>query len=169
MKNPKYSKTVDWVFLFAGLIITALVITFSALSNSRMNFFDGIASMIGGSDFADFMLGFGDKNQESNLYLPMACYTSLICWGVAILYYWIIDRFHRWWHWSITVLLVLALAPIVTYSYIYNIIFNCRLEAVFTQDLVTLTIVNTVLALVLYIIVCFSVKRLSAHCSTTPF
>lgn len=160
MKNVKYSKTIDWVFLFAGLIITALLIISSTLNNG-LNLFDSISLKLD-QQFANLMY-------NNNLYLAVACYISLLCWGVAILYYWVIDRFHRWWQWLITIVIVVALSPVVSFYTCSGTFLDKNLDILVETALKSFNIIVTFITLVYYIIVCFSVKRLSAHCSTTPF
>lgn len=152
MKNPKYSKKTDWIWLISGLVLTALFIFFST-PFYEMLYFNG---------------EFSNEMYNENMYLVVAGYTSLIVWAIAILYYWVIDRFERWYHWLIAVLLVVALSPTVVYFYCDGYFSENNLDLL-TIPLINFNIINTIVSLALFFIVCLSVKKLSGHCSTTPF
>ena len=152
MKNPKYSKKADWIWLISGLVVTALFMIFSAPLYELL-YYDA---------------AFSNEMFEENMYLVVAGYTSLIVWAIAILYYWVIDHFERWYHWLIAILLVVILSPLVVHVYCDGYFVENNLDEL-TTPLTNFNIINTIVALVLFFVVCLSVKKLSSHCSTTPF
>ncbi|MBQ9473023.1 MAG: hypothetical protein IJU81_01275 [Bacteroidales bacterium] len=152
MKNPKNSKKTDWIWLMAGLTVTALFLIFST-SVYELLYYDG---------------EFSNEMYNKNMYLVVAGLTSLVVWSTAILYYWIIDHFERWYHWLVAVVLVVVLSPVVVFSHCAGYFYDSNLDELISP-LVNFNIINTIVALVLFFIVCLSVKHLSRHCSSTPF
>ncbi|MBO4587516.1 MAG: hypothetical protein J5711_01265 [Bacteroidales bacterium] len=152
MKNPKYTKKKDWIWLISGLVVTALYLIFSTQLYELL-YYNG---------------EFSNEMYSENMYLVVAAYTSILVWAVAVLYYLVIDRFERWYHWLIALVVVLALSPTVTYFYCGNYFKDNDLDLLMIP-LKNFNIINTVITLVMFCIACLSVKKLSSHCSTTPF
>lgn len=152
MKNPKYTKKKDWIWLISGMVITALYLIFSTLLYELL-YYNG---------------EFSNEMYSENMYLVVAAYTSILVWSVVVLYYLVIDRFERWYHWLIALVVVLALSPNVTYIYCGSYFKDNDLD-ILMIPLRNFNIINTVITLIMFCIVCLSVKKLSSHCSTTPF
>lgn len=152
MKNPSYSTTADWVWLIAGVAITALYIVFST-PIYEMLYYDG---------------AFSNEMYNTGMYLVVACYTSLICWILPVIYYWIVDRFERWYHWLIILVLTMSLSPTVVFVYCDSYFKDNNLDLL-SIPLKNFNLVNMAITFVLFCIVCLSIKKLSSHCSTTPF
>lgn len=101
MKNVKYSSMKDWMYLLAGVIITVLYLVFATPIYELM-YYDA---------------EFSNEMYNENMYFVVAVTTSLIAWGIAILYYWIIDYLDRWYHWILAFILSVACTPVVTFVY----------------------------------------------------
>lgn len=151
MKKLSTSKSIDWVRLAIGAIITALFIIFSNKFYELL-YYNG---------------EFSNEMYNEKLYTVVAIYTSSICWGMALLFYWIIDRLDRWFYWIISLFIVMALSPTVVYYYCDSVFRENNMDML-TIPLKNFDIINLAVTFVLYLIVCFSVKKLSRNCSTTP-
>ena len=151
MKNPKFSEKRDWIFLFIGIAITALFLIFSTQIYELLYY---------NSEFSNEMY-------NENMYFVLASATALVCWFIAVMYYLIIDRFDRWYHWLIAMVITLVCTPVITYTYPDSIFSEMNFD--FSVQLINFAIVNIIVALVLFLIVSFSVKSLSSNCASTPF
>lgn len=102
-----------------------------------------------------------------DLYWGVSLITLSIAWGSAIVYYWVIDRFDRWYHWIIG----LCAAAVCTYFATYNYLNGTILLQLISggNQLLSFSITNVVIGVVLYLVASFGTKDLSNHCSTTPF
>lgn len=151
MKNPKFIEKRDWIFLFIGIAVTALFLIFSTQIYELLYY---------NSEFSNEMY-------NENMYFVVASATALVCWIIPVLYYLIIDRFDRWYHWLIAMVITLVCTPIITYTYPDSIFSEMNFD--FSAQLINFAIVNVIVTLVLFLIVSFSVKNLSLNCSSTPF
>ena len=149
MKNLKYTEKRDWIFLFIGIAITALFLIFSTQIYELLYY---------NSEFSNEMY-------NENMYFVLASATALVCWFIAVMYYLIIDRFDRWYHWLIALALTLVCTPIISYSYPDSIFSEMNFD--FSVQLINFAIVNIIVALVLFLIVSFSVKSLRTIVSGT--
>ncbi len=151
MKNVKYSSMKDWMYLLAGVIITVLYLVFATPIYELM-YYDA---------------EFSNEMYNENMYFVVAVTTSLIAWGIAILYYWIIDYLDRWYHWILAFILSVACTPVVTFVYPDSTFSEINLD--YSTQLGNFAIVNIVIGIILFLVASFSVKNLSSHCSATPF
>lgn len=151
MKNVKYSSMKDWMYLLAGVIFTVLYLVFATPIYELM-YYDA---------------EFSNEMYNENMYFVVAVTTSLIAWGIAILYYWIIDYLDRWYHWILAFILSVACTPVVTFVYPDSTFSEINLD--YSTQLGNFAIVNIVIGIILFLVASFSVKNLSSHCSATPF
>lgn len=151
MKNVKYSSMKDWMYLLVGVIITVLYLVFATPIYELM-YYDA---------------EFSNEMYNENMYFVVAVTTSLIAWGIAILYYWIIDYLDRWYHWILAFILSVACTPVVTFVYPDSTFSEINLD--YSTQLGNFAIVNIVIGIILFLVASFSVKNLSSHCSATPF
>lgn len=151
MKNVKYSSMKDWMYLLIGVIITVLYLVFATPIYELM-YYDA---------------EFSNEMYNENMYFVVAVTTSLIAWGIAILYYWIIDYLDRWYHWILAFILSVACTPVVTFVYPDSTFSEMNLD--YSTQLGNFAIVNIIIGIILFLVASFSVKNLSSHCSATPF
>lgn len=151
MINLKNSTKTDWILIFVGLAITVLFIVFSTKIYEALYY---------ESEFSNEMY-------NQNMYFLCAYLTAIISWVMPFLYYCLIDRFDRWWHWLIVLIITLALSPVVVYVYPEAAFDEQKLD--FSTQLGNFAIANHCVTLVLFLIASFSVKNLSTHCSETPW
>lgn len=145
-------KTMDFVWLIVALSITVVYIVFS-------------------SPFYVYLYPDGEFANEmynNDLYLVVASYVSLLVWFVAILYYWIIDRFDKLWIWLLSILIVVVLSPMVGIIYCGDYFKAENMDSLLIP-LKNFNIINTLVTVVFYIIVTLCIKPLSVNCRTTPF
>ena len=152
MKNVKYIRPKEWYLLVTGILITVLYIVFAT------PFYDILYP--GSAQFSNQMY-------NQNMYLVVAVLTSVIVWVIAIFYYWIIDRFPRFWSWFIAFVLALAFAPSVTFVYPDQTFQEMDLDL--SIDLANFALVKLAVTGVLFFITSLCIKGFSKNCATTPF
>lgn len=150
MKSIGYARLKqDWIPLFVGIALTLLFVIFA----------DPLYDLLyhGSDEFADQMT-------DGGIYSAVAIFTSLIVWGCAIIYYWILDRFPSILIWMLFYVLTLAIVPLVTFSYVGGLF-----DAETVPNLQGFCVMNMGVSFVFYFIVSLCVKNLSKNCATTPF
>lgn len=107
-------------------------------------------------------------NEMYNKYLNIAITTSIICWVVAFIYYYVINsvRFSRWYHWLLMLILTVILAPGITFYYPFAE-FNADGKD-YMQQLITLNFINIGITILLFIVASFSIRWWSSNCRHTP-
>lgn len=151
MKNVKYSNLKDWMSLLIGIILTVLFLVFATPIYELM-YYDA---------------EFSNEMYNENMYFVVALTTALIAWGIAIIYYWIIDYLDRWYHWIAAFIISIACTPVVTFVYPDSTFSEMNMD--FSTQLGNFAIINIVVGIILFLLASFSVKNLSSHCSATPF
>lgn len=151
MKNVKYSNLKDWMYLLTGIIVTVLFLVFATPIYELM-YYDA---------------EFSNEMYNEDMYFVVALAASLIAWGIAIIYYWIIDYFDRWYHWIVAFVISIACTPVVTFVYPDSTFSEMNMD--FSTQLGNFAIINIVVGIILFLLASFSVKNLSSHCSATPF
>lgn len=151
MKNVKYSNLKDWMSLLIGIILTVLFLVFATPIYELM-YYDA---------------EFSNEMYNENMYFVVALTTALIAWGIAIIYYWIIDYLDRWYHWIAAFIISIACTPVVTFVYPDSTFSEMNMD--FSTQLGNFAIINVVVGIILFLLASFSVKNLSSHCSATPF
>lgn len=151
MKNLRYSNRRDWMKLCIAVAITVLYVIFS------MQIYDLLY----------YDAGFSDAMYKQDLYWVVSLITLSIAWSAAIVYYWVIDRFDRWYHWIVGLCAAAVCTYFATYNYLDGTI---QLQLILDgNQLLSFSITNVVIGVVLYLVSSFGTKDLSNHCSTTPF
>lgn len=151
MKNVKYSNLRDWVSLLIGIIFTVLFWVFATPIYELM-YYDA---------------EFSNEMYNENMYFVIAVITSLISWGIAITYYWVVDYLDRWYHWIVAFVISVFCTPVVTFVYPDSTFSEINMD--FSIQLGNFAIINVVVGIILFLLASFSVKNLSSHCSATPF
>lgn len=143
----------DVVWIVIGIVVTVLFLVFGTPIYECLYY---------SSEFSN-------EIYNSNMYFVIAIVTTIVCWGVAVIYYLLIDKdkFSRFWHWFFTLVIVLLLTPVITYVCLDNELSNTGMD--FTTQLGHFALINMVVAFVLFIVVSFSIKGLSKNLTSTPF
>ncbi len=113
---------------------------------------------------------FSNDMYNQGMYDLAAILTLGICWGIAILYYLILEHVfscYRWYHWLITVILVIILSPSVTYNYTDSYFMDMDLNYEVQER--NFAIASAFVSFVIYLIICLCIKGLSRDNSKTPF
>ena len=154
MRSIKNIEKKDWLFFSIGIVISVLFVIFST-EIYELFFYE--------PEFANEMY-------NQNMYTVCAIMTVAACWFVAIVYYWILEIWvtcDRWYHWLISIVVALLLAPAVTFYY-SDYTFTEQDLDFYAQEL-NFAFVSLAVTFVLYLIVCFSVKGFSLNNRNTPF
>jgi hypothetical protein len=140
------------ICLISGLVITILFIVFS----------DQIYEL------CYYSAQFSDWMYNENMYLVVAIVTVLVSWGLAAIYYYVINsvRFDCWYHWLIMLFVAMLLAPSVTFIYPNGESAGEGLD--YVDPLVNFSIINLIFTVLLFIIASFSIRWWSTNCKHTP-
>lgn len=110
-----------------------------------------------------------DPTYVNDIFTPVGINTTVVCLGVAVLFYVALGRwkpvFHRLLHWGLT------LTGTLLFAYFYAVWYaKDRIGATDTDSYMTgLGGVNLLLAGVLFFLLSFGLKRLSIFAKRTPF
>ena len=154
MRSIKNVEKKDWIFFLVGIILSVLFAVFSA----------DIYEML------YYEPEFSNEMYNQGLYNLAAIITLASCWGVGILYYLVLEHVFtcdRWYHWLISIFIVLALAPTVAFYNIDGFMQERNLDFMLQEQ--NFAIASVGVSFVLYMIVCFALKSLSLNNSKTPF
>ncbi|MBR6456638.1 MAG: hypothetical protein IKS72_06920 [Prevotella sp.] len=111
---------------------------------------------------------FSNEMYNQNLYFVVAVVTVLVAWGLAAVFYYIINsvRFSRWYNW-LAMLGVACVAAPVTSFVICNNAFSAE-GYNFSAQLFSFCVVDLAVEAVLFIIASFSMRWWSSNCRHTP-
>ncbi|MGP1591186.1 MAG: hypothetical protein ACTTHI_05265 [Prevotella sp.] len=111
---------------------------------------------------------FSNAMYNENIYFMIALFSSIVIWLMAIIYYYIINSvyFSRWYHWLVMLMGASGLATTVNYYYVKSIFTADKLD--FSLQLFNFSVVETILNMVLFIVVSFSIRWWSSNCRHTP-
>jgi len=154
MKSFSSTNAKNWVLFIVALVITGLFIGLSDY------IFDPIAY-----NANDYL--FNDSMYNNNMYLMCALIASLSSWICAILYYWIIDKWDRWFHWIIFMAVAVLAAPTIIFYYLDGVFYD--MDLLYYSETMWFSLLCMAATLVLFICVSFLIKGLSRNCSKTPF
>lgn len=140
-----------------GLLITGFVLTVLFLIFSTQIY-----------EILYYSQNFSNWMYNNSMYLVIAIVTVLVSWGIAIIYYYLINsvRFDRWYHWLIMLFASILLAPCVDIA--YSNTSSSEIGANFSTDIVNFAIVNILVTAIFFIIASFSIRWWSYNCSHTP-
>ena len=154
MRSIKNVEKKDWLFFCIGIALSVLFVIFCT-DVYELLYYDA---------------AFANDMYNQNMYTVCAIMAVAVCWLVAIVYYWILEIWFtcdRWYHWLISIVVALLLAPAVTFYYSDSIFTEQSLDYLIEEQ--NFAIVSLAVTFVLYLIVCFSVKGLSLNNRNTPF
>ena len=140
------------ILLVFGIVITLVLVLFSS------HIYEALY----------YERAFSDAMYNGNVYFMIALFSSIILWVMAVVYYYIINsvRFSRWYHWLVMLLGASCLATTVNYYYAKSIFTADKLD--FSLQLFNFSVVETILNMVLFIVVSFSIRWWSSNCRHTP-
>lgn len=138
-------------FLITGIVVTVLFIVFG----------EWIYEL-------NYVNGFSDQMHNLELNMPTAIITALIPWGVAAIYYYLINSvlFDRWYHWLVMLALVVVITPTVCYLVNSSSFADNNLS--YVTEHINFEIVNSIWAGLLFIVASFSIRWWSSNCRHTP-
>jgi magnesium-transporting ATPase (P-type) len=139
------------ILLISGIVITVLFVVFCSQVYELFYYSSG-------SDFSNELY-------NSNMYRVIAIITALLTWGIAAVYYYIIDsiRFSRWWHWLVMLGVTSVLTVLITVFY-----QSRNLLGDYAADIRSFAVACFVMAILMFIIASFSIRWWSKQCRHTP-
>lgn len=137
------------ILLIGGAVLTALFMIFPSLV----------------FEMADSQSEFANEMYNENHYFVVAVISSVMAWGVAALFYYVINSvsFSRWYHWLISLLAVSIVASVANYIYL-----DGALSIDYSGQLLNFSIIDFVVTAVLFIIASFAIRWWSGNCRHTP-
>lgn len=137
------------ILLIGGVVLTVLFMIFPSLV----------------FEMADSQSEFANEMYNENHYFVVAVISSVMAWGVAALFYYVINSvsFSRWYHWLLSLLTVSIVAPVVNYIYL-----DGALSIDYSGKLFNFSIIDFVVTAVLFIIASFAIRWWSGNCRHTP-
>ncbi|SFG21626.1 hypothetical protein [Prevotella sp. KH2C16] len=140
------------MFLVAGAVITLLYLLFGTPLYEALY----------------YEREFSNEMYNENLYLTVSIVTTLVAWGFAGIYYYVVNSvsFSRWYHWLIVLIAASVVAPLINFVY-PNSIFN-GLGYDFSAQLFSFCMVDLAIEAILFIVVSFSIRWWSSNCRHTP-
>lgn len=141
------------ICLIAGVVMTLLFLLFSGAV------LDSVFS--GQMEFANEMY-------NANLYTLTTLFAILIAWGLAGIYYYVINSvsFSRWYHWLVVLVLGVVASPVVAYVYCDSVFADNGVD--FSSELYGFALINLVVEAAAFIIASFSMRWWSSNCRHTP-
>ncbi len=137
------------ILLIGGAVLTVLFMIFPSLV----------------FEMADSQSEFANEMYNENHYFVVAVISSVMAWGVAALFYYVINSvsFSRWYHWLLSLLAVSIVAPVVNYIYL-----DGALSIDYSSKLFNFSIIDFVVTALLFIIASFAIRWWSGNCRHTP-
>lgn len=161
--------------IFSLLFIAPILALVIAAKDAFAKIYEAFSFMYGNS-LALHLYGWNGTDFESNsLYVPAGLILYFLTLLSVITFYYFINsiRFSRWYHWLIVFFANAILVYIITFSLPYSDYSNYEIaddiiDTIFSGDLHSWALVNSILAILLFIIFSFSLRWWSSNCSTTP-
>lgn len=155
MRNLGNTKALDWVWLLLGVAITVVYVVFADPLYEALYF--------GSDDFADAMY-------DNNQYFVVALISCLCSWGVAAIYYLIIDSvsLDSFFGWFCGLIITWVIALCLT-VYIPDQTFIEQDLYDYTPYLWNIGWINIGICLIIYCIASLSIKNLSKNVPNRPF
>lgn len=141
------------ILLAIGLIVTAAAI---ALSDTLFEalYFDN---------------EFSNEMYNSHLYFTNILIVAITAWGLAAIYYYIINSvsFSRWYHWLMLLAAAVIICPIASYFYITGTMEEMQLN--FEHQAFHFVLTEAFVEAAMFVIASFSIRWWSSNCRHTPF
>lgn len=140
------------ILLITGVILTLLFIVFSTPL----------------FEFLYYEREFSNEMYAANLYFTVALVEALVAWGVALVFYYIINSvsFSRWYHWLIMLVISIVFASTISYLYADAVFANDGVD--FSNQLFGFSAVSVSIEFLLFIIASFAMRWWSSNCRHTP-
>lgn len=112
---------------------------------------------------------FSQEMMELGLYPTLALITVALTWGIAVLYYYVINsvNFDRWWHWAVMLLLAALVTPTACYAVSDAALAQAGVD--YTVQLGQFEMQHVIWAAVLFSIASMAIRWWSTNCRHTPF
>ena len=141
------------ILLAIGLIVTAAAI---ALSDTLFEalYFDN---------------EFSNEMYNNHLYFTNILIVAITAWGLAAIYYYIINSvsFSRWYHWLMVLAAAVIICPIASYFHITGTMEEMQLN--FEHQAFHFVLTEAFVEAAMFVIASFSIRWWSSNCRHTPF
>lgn len=141
------------ILLAIGLIVTAAAI---ALSDTLFEalYFDN---------------EFSNEMYNSHLYFTNILIVAITAWGLAAIYYYIINSvsFSRWYHWLMVLAATVVICSIASYFHITGTMEEMQLN--FEHQAFHFVLTEAFVEAAMFVIASFSIRWWSSNCRHTPF
>jgi cytochrome bd-type quinol oxidase subunit 2 len=140
------------ILLSCGIVLTILFVIFSTQLYEQMY----------------YEREFSNEMYNYHIYSVVAMLTAGIAWAVASIYYYIINSvsFSRWYHWMIMLVMTCIIVTFACYTYTTKV-FSAN-DFDFKAQAFAFSLIDNVVATVIFIISSFSIRWWSQNCRHTP-
>ena len=140
------------VLLVGGIVVTLLFIIFST------QIFEALCCQ---PDFSNEMY-------NDNLNLISAVITSAVAWGLAAIYYYVVNSvsFSRWYHWLIVGVVAMLLSPTIVYFTASSTFDSVAVD--YRTQLFAFCFFDLIIEGLLFIVASYSIRWWSSNCRHTP-
>ncbi|EFA43641.1 hypothetical protein HMPREF0645_1925 [Hallella bergensis DSM 17361] len=137
------------ILLIGGVVLTLLFVVFAS----------SIYECFG------LPVDFSYEMYNDGHYFVTSVISSVVAWGVAGLFYYVINSvsFSRWYHWLISLLAASALSSVIIFAYLDN-----TLTEGFSSSLFSFCVINFAATALLYLVASFAMRWWSSNCRHTP-
>ncbi len=134
-----------------GIVITVLFFVFKITLYDALYYSSNV-----------FTYDFGNLDD----YTSVALITITVAWGMAAIYYYVINsvKFDRWYHWLAMLGLVAVLTPVIDYFVTSAIVEDKD----YGREILAFEFHNIIFAVLLFVIASFSMRWWSSNCRHTP-
>lgn len=112
---------------------------------------------------------FSTEMYNDNLYFTVALISSGFAWGLAAVFYYVVNsvRFSRWYHWLVTLVIAMLLSAVVGFAVADGIFADAGFD--FGAQLFSFSVVNFMLTGVVFVLASFAIRWWSSNCRHTPW
>lgn len=158
-RNQKY------IYLLIGFLITVVFLCFSGEIYQRIP--------LGNPIFTPELSYFRFTVRAENITSVLAILVTIIPWIATFIFYYVIDsvKFDRWWHWLIILAAITMIVPVLCFRYTALKLdeLTVGLSADYAALNILLSVWNTLIASLFFILASFSIRWWSRNCRHTPF
>ena len=110
--------------------------------------------------------GFSEAMHNNDAYGIVAIIAIAMTWGIAALYYYVINsvKFDRWYHWMSMLGVASVLTPVVCFVVVGNLLEGMD----YPTASATFAVYNVIVSALLFTIASFSMRWWSSNCRHTP-
>ena len=146
-----------YIFLTLGIALSVLFVVAAYLESGGLY------------EALYYQRDFSQEMYELGVYPTLALLTVAITWGIAALYYYVINSvyFDRWWHWGLMLMVAAIATPAACYAVSDAALASAGVD--YAVQLGQFEMQHVIWAALLFIVASLSMRWWSTNCRHTPF